>query len=411
MYLRSVIRRWKRDLGNASEKVLIFSPYLTSDTAELVLRSAPPEICEVYTLFSAEHFANGGSSIRTLRTLTKEGFPLYELPRLHAKIVLISGLCASIGSQNLTRGGTTNKEATVIMTDPKEVARLERDLKPWLASRRRITPEMISDVEALLPKLVRKFRLFQKETAAVDKRVQTEIARRHSHRLRNLQAALAGVPKARKEVVARVCQIDQASWVSFSLSNQTHSLLAKPQDDLTRWPMDDRVVRLERMTRYICIIEDTGRFGWARVGKTRITFIADGISGLTLSIGTRTCGMELSALWEKDKNSEENLRIVLSPQNSLGKLEIAAWFGIDKLSISRITPAKSSVDLVRLATWINRHKSEFSNQVIGHLLKPFHYEKNRLGSEATTFFGPIGSRFQLRIATVGEYPIIQAKNV
>src|SRR5437588_3030191 len=101
IYLKNAVRRWKRELQNANNGVLVFSPYLTSETAELVLRSTRPERCELYTSFSVENFAAGASSIRTLRLLSDEGFTVFEIASLHAKIVLIRGQCATIGSQNL----------------------------------------------------------------------------------------------------------------------------------------------------------------------------------------------------------------------------------------------------------------------------------------------------------------------
>ena len=108
-----------------AERVLLLSPYLTSRTAEAVLLTTLGKRCEVYTRFRTEDFATGASSIRTLGRLQEHGCTLYELPSLHAKVFLVPGLFASIGSQNLTRQGTLNKEATTVFTDPRAVATVQ----------------------------------------------------------------------------------------------------------------------------------------------------------------------------------------------------------------------------------------------------------------------------------------------
>src|SRR5262249_19530750 len=124
IYLSSVARRWRREV-HASERVVLLSPYLTSKTAEAILRTIPGERCEVYTRFRAEDFAAGVSSIRTLGRLQEHGCALYDLPSLHAKILLVAGVFASIGSQNVTRQGTVNKEATTVFTDSEAVAAIQ----------------------------------------------------------------------------------------------------------------------------------------------------------------------------------------------------------------------------------------------------------------------------------------------
>jgi phosphatidylserine/phosphatidylglycerophosphate/cardiolipin synthase-like enzyme len=194
------------------------------------LRAAPAALCEIYTTFSAETFASGGSSIGTLRALTVASFVIYELDGLHAKIILVSGHSVSIGSQNLTRGGTVNKEATVFLTEPAEVARVEKALAPWIASRKLITPEMIADMESRLPKLRRLFRKFRSDSLATNTAVRVgEHARQE--RLQELQKHLAAIPTAKAAVVARVTRIDQAVHSFHGPYNSNTSLLAKQEDN------------------------------------------------------------------------------------------------------------------------------------------------------------------------------------
>jgi phosphatidylserine/phosphatidylglycerophosphate/cardiolipin synthase-like enzyme len=79
--------------------------------------------------------------------LHERGCKLYHLPRLHAKIIISPGRFATIGSQNLTRNGVKNKEASVITFDNNEVKKIEDLLNKWIYQRRSITFEMIQQLE------------------------------------------------------------------------------------------------------------------------------------------------------------------------------------------------------------------------------------------------------------------------
>ena len=169
-YLRSIDRRWKKELEKASGRVLVFSPYLTSSTAESVLKNVKSESCEIYTRFSLEDFAAGSSSLKTLKQLAVRGFKLYKLPKLHAKMIIVPGVFASIGSQNLTVSGIHNREASVFIDDPKEVVKIEKMTENWLSERRPITYKMIADLEELLPPLQRRFKELQHESTKEERK-------------------------------------------------------------------------------------------------------------------------------------------------------------------------------------------------------------------------------------------------
>lgn len=59
IYLRSIDRRWRKELHEHVAGVLVFSPYITSKTADSVLGLVDEGQCEVYTLFEMDVFASG----------------------------------------------------------------------------------------------------------------------------------------------------------------------------------------------------------------------------------------------------------------------------------------------------------------------------------------------------------------
>lgn len=189
-YLTSVDRIWKKELAQAAAKaakVIICSPYLTSQTADTVISRAPAEHCEIYTRFSVEDFAAGSSSLRTLKNLLKRGYEFFAIDGLHAKIVLVSGCFVSVGSQNLTAQGTRNREATAISRSPDVVARVEILLQSWITQRHEITLHMVIDLESRLPRLARRFDAFRKVAQQIESQVQQEEERRVAREIQHQQ--------------------------------------------------------------------------------------------------------------------------------------------------------------------------------------------------------------------------------
>ncbi len=156
-YLKSIDRRWKKEVNKATGKVIILSPYITSNTAAIILNNLNiAKNSEIYTVFSVKNFVSGGSSIKTLRLLQERGFQLYHLPRLHAKMLIVSGKFASIGSQNLTNNGVRNKEASIVIYDSLEVDKIMKLVNKWLMQKQKISNHMIEKVEKNLLSLRRK---------------------------------------------------------------------------------------------------------------------------------------------------------------------------------------------------------------------------------------------------------------
>lgn len=177
-YLKTVDRRWRNELVKAQSHTIIVSPYLTPKTADSVIKSVAPDLCEIYTRFSVEDFAAGSSSLRTLNILIESGYALYEIDRIHAKLVLVRGQFASIGSQNVTSNGVRNREATAVFTTPAEVNRIEALLSPWLDHRAAITREMIDDLAELIAPIQRHFRVAR----AAANQTESAVRRRESQR-------------------------------------------------------------------------------------------------------------------------------------------------------------------------------------------------------------------------------------
>ena len=169
IYLRNVAKRWKSEL-NTDKKVYILSPYITSNTAESVVKNT--QSCEIYTVFNIENFLIGTSSIVALKNLINKGFKIYHIPQLHAKIVLIADTFVSIGSQNLTNQGTKSKEATFTSTSLEVVKFVENELKEWLKDSKEISLEIIEFLDEELKPLRKKQKDLKKSIENIEESVK-----------------------------------------------------------------------------------------------------------------------------------------------------------------------------------------------------------------------------------------------
>ncbi|MGK7944952.1 MAG: DUF3825 domain-containing protein [Microcystaceae cyanobacterium] len=178
-YLKSIDRRWKKEIRQTNNEILLLSPYITSKTAELILETIKnKDLCKIYTVFSLENFMTGHSSIKTINHLSQRGYKLFHVHRLNANIILILNLFVSIGSQSLNRRGVKNKEANVIITDPKKVQKIHSFIQSWVSSGYIISQEMIDETEQALFSLRRKFCSLQRESAELEIQIRDHENRR-----------------------------------------------------------------------------------------------------------------------------------------------------------------------------------------------------------------------------------------
>jgi hypothetical protein len=166
-----VARRWRRAI-EAADRVIIFSPFITLGAVSFVFGEKLPRQCDVYTVFRAEYFACGSSSLDALRHLLKMGARLYQVRLLHAKVLIVPGQFASVGSQNLTGQGRRNREATVVFTNQQSVERIEQLASRWIEEAVEIEREQLDEMEAAVEPLKAKCEEVAKAAARVDEQVR-----------------------------------------------------------------------------------------------------------------------------------------------------------------------------------------------------------------------------------------------
>ncbi|MGJ8641038.1 MAG: phospholipase D-like domain-containing protein [Opitutaceae bacterium] len=182
LYLKSIADKWRRAVKKSEGQVVVLSPYLTSRTADSVIERVEPKRCRIYTVFSIEAFASKASSLPTIRRLHDAKYSIYHLPKLHAKIVYVEGEFASIGSQNVTRGGTQNTEASVAFTEIEDLEQIDKSIQQWSKDALLVSEKMILEAEAKVAELQVLFDSFKIHAKDID----TDIFQNESKRIEQL---------------------------------------------------------------------------------------------------------------------------------------------------------------------------------------------------------------------------------
>ena len=481
LYVKSIANRWRKEMRRATAKAYILSPYITSSTADSVLAHLGESAChpEIYTTFSAELFASKASSLRTLKAMVDKEYPLYHLPNLHAKIILIPGTFASIGSQNLTLAGTRNKEASIALLGPRITKKLEAELLPWLEERIPITAEMIADMEQLIGNVNDLFDAAKSAAEELDKRVgEQQAARDEAARLAR-EAEEKAARRAREEAeerriveenAARIRQqaLDQlraeqekerrqdvevenrrlatqaqqrryqqlenhlkatkvASDVAYGAIRHlnhnglprsgTYSLLADAQYDLTSWPATDGTpVTLERGKRYLTLQEDTGRLGWSKVVKTRISFIGQNVR-FTEPIRFEYLNIYIDASCDWTRQPKFGRNTYLTVRNNAQQVvcEVSGWFNFNSIELLDISSPKSAETSITeqnfYSSLIREHLDSFRDIWLRKITTPFEYSSDSVGVQAEQFFGQEGEHFKIRLAFTRDSPILLVRSL
>ena len=401
----------------------------------MVIKAADYRTAEVYLSFEAEIFASGASSLRTVRRLIEQGFAVYHLQDLHAKIVLCQDF-ASVGSQNLTAKGTTNLEASLVTTDFEDLQDIRNSLDRWLLARRRVTLDMVLDLERHLPSLRRRFLALQREAHQVVADVwrserQREQARKReeirqqreererlerlrSERTRNVQSAVQTANQAREIIATR---IERKSFEGIYGQDYYHTLhVRQNSDDLTFWTINGSPTRLTKRDRYLLIYLQNGRLSWPALNRRQITQFARGLSvSESIKLDGYSYKLGYNFPWDGDRHASYNLEAKIRPIEGKGALVIECMFSLNMLEIVQIREEgvadeeRGRIDVLRDS--LEKDISAARALLVKHLLSPFRFTRNRLGSGPQEFFRGEGNSFYLRLCEIdGRRFLVASKN-
>lgn len=443
IYFRNVANRWRKEAEKSQKELIILSPYVTAPTAISVLeRAHNAYLCELYTQFSLMNFVNGGSSLSALKLLLVAGVRLYHLPDIHAKVVLVDDRFASIGSQNLTARGTRQLEATICFDGEEDVRSVAKNVKRYTSKRVAITMSMLVDAEEFVAVVEKEYRkvasasdafgvelwrrhkereeeemLARKVAAEVEARKITADLRRRdlSERLDGCEVSTKKMRCTIKYLQRRCCKYDDASyWYKTTYPNEcfddytmTSSLVPPANTSLLTWRIErDKVVKLEKTKRYLCINKTTGHVGWVRLFKTRISFVGYGIDFVEMhDFGPWRCRVSVSSIRDPEA-PHVNIKIdFVSNRPSVFSVSVNAWFSLDQVYFEWGEQRND------MTNWMIHEEDYMKKSIVSLLTRSFVYKKKLHGAGADTFFGISGSHHDVCVVLLESNPVLVSKCV
>lgn len=413
LHFGDISEHWqKQSLSATAASIKIFSPYITGRQT-LQLASRHPS-AEVYTVFDAELFVAGASSLHELRALIEAEVAVYHLPDLHAKIVWIPDSFLSVGSQNLTNRGRQNREATVAIDHDPWMSDVEKELQLWLANRLAISIEMIDDMAEAVDPLLEDSR---RRRAAHDETNKAIIAadaiRREAERqrLETEQRRLA-VEQRNRLFATSFRSLTSSRLMIATISDSGRrlpgeSLIAPPGRSFLRWDIDGEAANLERFNRYLCVVPELSRFGWARITQGFITFIEREIHRDYVRFLDAHCAVVMKAI-DPTEGVAFNMILEIKRHPVLGTASLRLWVDAGGVDLVEVT----GVDTPEARGGIQQRWTEMRLEVVRLMTNRFKYSANLTGENAGKFFyGEPGSEFKVQLAKWGDQPVLIAEAV
>lgn len=413
---KNIVKRWKKECSKYNN-IIIFSPYITSRTAEVVTEHVSN--CIIYTLFDSEVFITQSSSINTLIKMKKRGFDLYSIEGLHAKLVLIDNKYITIGSQNLTNNGCRNIEGTIFTDDRKIIGKVKNVISELVQKREKITIEMLEDMKSSIIPLVKDFNQLKKKFTDIDvnigkNKLKREIQKKEREKLRKIAhkkenvrkiseitTTLIKYEKSKKDVYGR------AKLLKNSQNTSTFSFKPIHNTDLTNWVFKSNRVVLIWLNRYLCLMSETGKLAWVRVAKTRFTYFSQGVVlHKEYFFKNQPFKIEFRAIWNLTTDSKYNLKITIKPSESEFSIKYNAWFNIKSLKVDLIEQNEFDFQKIFFEKIIDQNKSEFKEELRNILLASFRYGNNLTGVNANRYFGDVSKVFKLSLYDINDKALL-----
>jgi hypothetical protein len=210
----------------------------------------------------------------------------------------------------------------------------------------------------------------------------------------------------------------QAAWATVALvgeqESRYHSLVADSSADLTAWvdrnngtPTSRKVPRL-RM--HPLILEDSGRMGFARVGKERISYVRTTVSWRApLSIDSYP--LQVTVKFPDSDTNERNIALTFAVPDWLGSrsFSIDAHFDAETFTILESTSRATVSDLER-ATREYLRGPRALRMFIQKYFAAFKYTELGVGAHNAREFFP-GTRYKIRLFECASTPFFLATKV
>jgi HKD family nuclease len=149
------VKEFRSLLKHAEKEVLLASPFIKFDIADLITEQLKPSVKTRYiNSFKLTNFYQGSSDLSALKLLLEKGISIKSHHQLHAKIFIFDARRAVITSSNLTNGGLRNNfEYGILVEEKSLVDTIRRDYLSLYSDKEaanNVTSEIIQKAESII---------------------------------------------------------------------------------------------------------------------------------------------------------------------------------------------------------------------------------------------------------------------
>ncbi len=270
----SVASLWGARVRSAKQSIAVYTPYFDHFLVRLLQEAAipPSQITVVTDLSPRSGNREYGPQLRAALDLARWGVDLRSLDRLHAKVLVVDRSRVTVGSQNFTSYARRSRETTVVPRANLAGSDFLATLKEWEHVSVRIEPGFLEKLIGDLAPIIEKAEGIADELDAAFDRLRDgeQVVREARERAASTQPRGAQLRVAHEVVPARVEWLEYAGY---------STLMADRRSRLDEWTLSDTgaTVTLDKLRMYPLISRPSGRLAYARVAKTRITYLRFGL--------------------------------------------------------------------------------------------------------------------------------------
>jgi hypothetical protein len=384
-----VYSRWKRLVTTARDSITIYTPFF--DRLLLTLLDANSSIGAgqktIVTDFTPRALLGQPNQLHTIKKALSRGISVLSLPRLHAKVLLTDDCLVTIGSQNFTSYGRKSKETSVVPSVDLTGSRLITTLIEWRGQAEKVDADLVDMLISKLAPLIRQHKKLSKDTGSTFDEI------REQQEKKKRATAIQHFDELARQSRIRMAQGSVFASVKTTIGKHGKyaSLLADDKSDMTKWLIKTpdgslEEYRLNRLSIYPMILADSCRMGFARIGRTRITYIRNGLTWTTRKLQVGDLHMKVEITFPDKETQKRNIIVKLSHEHG-GSCE----FGI--LFTGRSAEVKEKTYSKRSGLWKHRHfvstlKSKFFNSPQALVVSQFNFEGLR-DTSAAIFREPV----------------------
>lgn len=287
-YAKNVFPQWEKLVTKAKRSVVIYSPFINvalNDLLEHVNIQIQVEI--ITRIDKSSLFGKGG--VFQLEALIKASkrsrTSIYELPNLHAKILLVDGEFVSMGSQNFTKRGQKSKEASMSSETSFINSEFLKQIIIWKKEAKLNGVQSTSSLNNLLSKIREELENSEKNKDALGKKIE-KVKREYEKPERQEHDYITKGP-------------------ALLSRNEKNNLKCASRQQLNKWKK--KSTNMEKGAFYPVVNMNTKRVVFARVNKREMSFVDNEKNCEEfVEIGGKKYGVkiDLPNVDERDINSE-----------------------------------------------------------------------------------------------------------